>query len=57
MCNPSAMSILDFDYEGTAAVERLQADPDVPTPNYLVSTSPDKWQALWRVRRFRQTAS
>lgn len=43
---------LDFDYQGTAAVERLQNDPNVPTPNYLVSTSPDKWQALWRVEGF-----
>ena len=43
---------LDFDYQGTAAVERLQNDPDVPTPNYLVNTSPDKWQALWRVEGF-----
>jgi hypothetical protein len=43
---------LDFDYLGTAAVERLQNDPDVPTPNYLVSTSADKWQALWRVQGF-----
>lgn len=43
---------LDFDYQGTAAIERLQADPDVPTPNYLVSPSPDKWQALWRVEGF-----
>lgn len=43
---------LDFDHEGTAAVERVQSDPDVPTPNYLVSTSPDKWQALWRVEGF-----
>lgn len=43
---------LDFDYQGTAAVERLQNDPNVPTPNYLVSTSPDKWQALWRVQGF-----
>lgn len=43
---------LDFDHEGTAAVERLQNDTDIPTPNYLVSTSPDKWQALWRVEGF-----
>jgi hypothetical protein len=43
---------LDFDYHGTAAVERLKNDPDVPTPNYLVSTSPEKWQALWRVEGF-----
>lgn len=43
---------LDFDYQGTAAVERLQSDPDIPTPNYLVSTSPDKWQAVWRVQGF-----
>lgn len=46
---------LDFDRQGTAAVERLQADPDIPTPNYLVSTSPDKWQALWRVESFHKT--
>ena len=43
---------LDFDYQGSAAVERLQTDPNVPTPNHLVNTSPDKWQALWRVEGF-----
>jgi len=43
---------LDFDEGGTAAVEKLLARTDLPKPNYLVNTSPDKWQVVWKVQRF-----
>lgn len=43
---------LDFDYDGTATVEKLLAREDVPPPNYLIHTSPDKWQVVWKVREF-----
>src|SRR5258708_29937198 len=43
---------LDFDENGTAAVQRLFARLDVPTPSYVLNTSPDKWQVVWRVEGF-----
>jgi len=43
---------LDFDEGGTAAVERLLKRDDVPKPNYLISSSPDKWQVVWKVEGF-----
>jgi hypothetical protein len=43
---------LDFDEHGTAAVQDLLKRQDVPEPNYLVNTSPDRWQAVWRVDGF-----
>jgi hypothetical protein len=43
---------LDFDSDGTNAVERMQSRQDMPKPNYLVNTSPDHWQASWRVQGF-----
>lgn len=46
---------LDFDHQGTSAVERLRNHAEVPTPNYIVNTSPDKWQVLWRVEGFEKS--
>jgi hypothetical protein len=43
---------LDFDSNGTAAVEALLKRPDLPKPNYLIGTSPDKWQVVWKVDGF-----
>jgi hypothetical protein len=43
---------LDFDDRGTAAVEALLKRADLPKPNYLVNTSPDKWQVIWKVDGF-----
>ena len=43
---------LDFDVDGTAAVERLVKRRDLPTPNYLINTSADKWQVVWKVDGF-----
>jgi hypothetical protein len=43
---------LDFDERGTEAVERLLKRPDLPQPNYLLNSSPDKWQVVWRVDGF-----
>ena len=43
---------LDFDVDGTAAIERLLTRTDVPKPNYVVSSSPDKWQVIWKVASF-----
>src|SRR5438128_936996 len=43
---------LDFDDNGTAAVEKLLTWEDLPKPNYLINTSPNKWQVMWKVRDF-----
>ncbi len=43
---------LDFDKDGTKAVQAMRERTDVPEPNYLLNTSPDKWQAVWKVQAF-----
>jgi hypothetical protein len=43
---------LDFDERGTAAVQDLLRRQDLPEPNYLVNTSPDRWQVVWKVEGF-----
>lgn len=43
---------LDFDDNGTAAVQSLLRRDDLPKPNYLVNTSPGRWQAVWKVEGF-----
>ena len=43
---------LDFDHNGTAAVQELRKRPDLPAPSFLVNTSPGKWQVLWQVENF-----
>jgi hypothetical protein len=30
----------------------LEARQDLPSPNYLINTSPDKWQVIWKVQGF-----
>jgi len=45
---------LDFDDNGTAAVQALLKRDDVPQPNYLVNSSPDRWQVVWKVEGFAQ---
>ena len=40
---------LDFDEGGTAAVQKLLQRTDVPEPNYLINSSPDKWQVIWKI--------
>ena len=43
---------LDFDENGTRAVEVLQSREEIPKPNYLVNTSSDHWHVSWRVQGF-----
>jgi hypothetical protein len=37
---------LDIDQNGAMAVEKLLKRPDLPRPNYLINSSPDKWQVV-----------
>jgi hypothetical protein len=43
---------LDLDHEGDKALERLRASAKVPKPGLTVSTSPGKYQIIWRVQGF-----
>ncbi len=40
---------LDFDENGAAAVHALLQRTDLPEPNYLISSSPGKWQVIWKI--------
>ncbi|MBV9249947.1 MAG: hypothetical protein JO227_11965 [Acetobacteraceae bacterium] len=46
---------LDFDIDGTHAVQRMMARSDMPMPNHLIESSPGKWQVIWRVEGFGAT--
>jgi hypothetical protein len=48
---------LDFDENGDRLLEALLARNDLPVPNYLVSTSPNKWQVIWKVEGFQKAAA
>ena len=45
---------LDFDHNGTAAVQSMIQCDDLPEPNYLVNSSAGKWQVVWKVEGFQQ---
>jgi hypothetical protein len=43
---------IDIDEDGNARLATLRASDLVPTPTAIISTSPSKYQALWRVAGF-----
>jgi hypothetical protein len=43
---------IDIDDDGDARLAALRASDQVPTPTAILSTSPGKYQALWRVAGF-----
>ncbi len=43
---------LDIDVDGDVRIAALKASDAVPVPSTIVSTSPGKYQALWRVEGF-----
>jgi hypothetical protein len=43
---------IDIDDDGDARLAALRASDVIPTPTAIVSTSPGKYQALWRVAGF-----
>jgi hypothetical protein len=43
---------IDIDEDGDARLAALRASDLVPIPTAIISTSPDKYQALWRVAGF-----
>jgi RepB DNA-primase from phage plasmid len=42
---------LDIDHGGTASLEALENSDLVPRPNYVLNTSPEKFQVVWKVER------
>ena len=43
---------IDIDEDGDARLAALRASDQVPTPTAIISTSPGKYQTLWRVAGF-----
>lgn len=43
---------LDFDHQGPQALERLSSREDLPSPHFVVTTSPGKYQVIWKVEGF-----
>ncbi len=43
---------IDIDFDGEARVAALRASDAVPAPTAILSTSPGKYQVLWRVEGF-----
>jgi hypothetical protein len=40
---------LDIDHGGTASLEALENSDLVPRPNYVLNTSPERYQVVWKV--------
>ena len=43
---------LDFDQNGEEALKALKERSDLPTPNHIITSSPGRYQAIWRVEGF-----
>jgi hypothetical protein len=44
---------LDLDRDGDASLEAIRDSPDIPAPNFVLDTSPDKHQVVWKVAGFK----
>jgi len=40
---------LDIDRNGDQAIELIRTSLDIPTPNFVLNTSPGKYQVVWRI--------
>ena len=45
---------LDLDHDGAASLASSEQSPLVPRPNYILATSPNKFQVIWRVKDLAQ---
>lgn len=45
---------LDLDNEGQQKLAAIYQNPAMPHPNYVLQTSPDKYQVVWRVENLQQ---
>ena len=46
---------LDLDKDGERSLAAIQASKEIPQPNYVLSTSPGKYQVIWKVEGMSQT--
>jgi hypothetical protein len=44
---------LDLDRNGDASLEAIRNSPNIPGPNFVLDTSPDKHQVVWKVTGFK----
>ncbi|MGH9406627.1 MAG: DNA-primase RepB domain-containing protein [Terriglobia bacterium] len=45
---------LDLDRDGERSLAAIQASKEIPQPNYVLSTSPGKYQVIWKVEGISQ---
>jgi hypothetical protein len=45
---------VDLDHDGAKCLAEIEQSNAVPRPNYVLATSPDKYQVIWRVQEFTQ---
>ena len=43
---------LDFDHNGDEALKTMKERGDLPTPNHIITSSPGRYQAIWKVEGF-----
>ena len=43
---------LDLDHNGDEALNAIKERSDLPTPNHIITSSPGRYQAIWRVDGF-----
>lgn len=48
---------LDLDRDGEQALAKIKASPNVPKPNFVINTSPGKYQVIWKVQGMNQAES
>jgi hypothetical protein len=49
LTRPCGRSYLDLDHGGSEALAAIENSSVVPTPNYILSSSPEKYQIVWKV--------
>ncbi len=45
---------LDLDHDGHQALAKIEARSNVPKPNFVINTSPGKYQVIWKVEGMNQ---
>jgi RepB DNA-primase N-terminal domain len=48
---------LDLDHEGERALAKIESSASVPKPNFVINTSPGKYQVIWKVEGMNQAES
>ncbi len=48
---------LDLDRDGDQSLAKIEANANVPKPNFVINTSPGKYQVIWKVEGMAQAQS